>query len=145
MKVNAAMTTGVRVVGPNQTIREAAQLMSDEDIGSLPVGENDRLIGMITDRDVAVRAVAQGLGPETPIRVVMSKEVLYCFEDEELEDAAQNMGAVQVRRLPVLSRDKRLVGVLSIGDLSRQHDPRHVGNAVAQISSPGGAHSQAEH
>lgn len=145
MKVNAAMTTGVRVVGPSQTIREAAQLMSDEDIGSLPVGENDRLIGMITDRDVAVRAVAQGLGPETPIRVVMSKEVLYCFEDEELEDAAQNMGAVQVRRLPVLSRDKRLVGVLSIGDLSRQHDPHHVGNAVAQISSPGGAHSQVAH
>jgi CBS domain-containing protein len=143
MKVREAMTADVRLTAPERTIREAAELMVNHDIGALPVGENDRLVGMITDRDIAVRAVARGLGPDTKIRDVMSKEVMYCFDDEELDNAAQNMGTIKVRRLPVLNRQKRLVGVVSIGDVARDEDANEVGKAVAGISSPGGAHSQA--
>jgi CBS domain-containing protein len=143
MKVREAMTGNVRLTSPDRSIREAAQMMIDQDIGALPVGEDDRLVGMITDRDIAVRAVAQGLGPDTKIRDVMSEDVLYCFEDEDLDDAAQNMGDIKVRRLPVLNRDKRLVGIISISDLSRREDAEQIGKAIADISAPGGAHSQA--
>jgi CBS domain-containing protein len=143
MKVREAMTGNVRLTSPDRSIREAAQMMIDQDIGALPVGEDDRLVGMITDRDIAVRAVAKGLGPDTKIRDVMSEDVLYCFEDEDLDDAAQNMGDIKVRRLPVLNRDKRLVGIISISDLSRREDAEQIGKAIADISAPGGAHSQA--
>jgi CBS domain-containing protein len=100
---------------------------------------------MVTDRDIAVRAVAQGMGPNTKIRDVMSPEVLYCFDDEELDDALQNMGSLKVRRLPVLNRNKRLVGIISISDLAQREDAEHMGQAIADISVPGGAHSQAVH
>lgn len=143
MKVREAMTEDVRLSAPDQSIREAAEMMAEQDIGALPVGENDRLIGMITDRDIAVRGVARGLGPDAKIREVMSQEVMYCFDDEELNDATQNMGNIKVRRLPVLSRDKRLVGIISISDLTRREDAQQIGKAIADISSPGGAHSQA--
>jgi len=145
MKVREAMTSDVSLTSPTQSIREAARLMAEQDIGALPVGENDRLIGMVTDRDIAVRAVAKGLGPDTKIRDVMSQEVMYCFDDEDLEDAALNMGGVKVRRLPVLNRDKRLVGIIAISDLARREDARTMGQAVADISTPGGVHSQATH
>jgi CBS domain-containing protein len=145
MQVREAMTGDVCLTHPDRSIREAAEMMADQDIGVLPVEENDRLIGMITDRDIAVRAVARGLGPDTKIREVMSQEVKYCFDDQELGDAAQNMGDIKVRRLPVLSRDKRLVGIVSVGDLTRPEDREQVGKAIADISSPGGAHSQATH
>jgi CBS domain-containing protein len=145
MKVREAMTGDVRLTAPNRTIREAAEMMANQDIGALPVGENDRLVGMITDRDIAVRAVARGLGPDTKIRDVMSQEVMYCFDDEELDHAAQNMGGIKVRRLPVLNRDKRLVGIISVSDLTRRNGARQVGKAIAEISSPGGAHSQTAH
>ena len=143
MKVREAMTSDVRLTDPDRSIREAAQMMADQDIGSLPVGENDRLVGMITDRDIAVRAVAQGLGPDTKIREVMSKQVMYCFDDEDLDDAVHNMGDIKVRRLPVLNRDKRLVGIISISDLTRRESAKQIGEAIADISSPGGSHSQA--
>lgn len=145
MKVREAMTSDVSLTSPTQSIREAARLMAEQDIGALPVGENDRLIGMVTDRDIAVRAVAKGLGPDTKIRDVMSQEVMYCFDDEDLEDAALNMGGVKVRRLPVLNRDKRLVGIIAISDLARREDAKTMGQAVADISAPGGVHSQATH
>ena len=145
MKVREAMTSDVSLSSPTQSIREAARLMAEQDIGALPVGENDRLIGMITDRDIAVRAVAKGLGPDTKIREVMSHEVMYCFDDEDLEDAAHNMGDIKVRRLPVLNRDKRLVGIIAISDLAGREDAQKMGQAVAEISAPGGAHSQATH
>src|SRR5215831_1899215 len=115
MKVNAAMTPKVRMIHPDQTIGEAAKLMSEIDAGALPVAENDRLVGMITDRDIAVRAVALGKSPDTKVREVMSGEVLYCFEDEELTHVSRNMSDMMVRRLPVVNRDKRLVGVISVG------------------------------
>jgi CBS domain-containing protein len=145
MKVKQAMTSDVRVVSPDQTIREAAQLMAELDAGALPVAENDRLVGMITDRDIAVRAVAEGLPADTPISEVMSHEVLYCFEDQALDDVARNMGQVQVRRLPVVNRDKRLVGIVSFADLARTEQPTTVGRAVSDVSEPGGKHSQTAH
>src|SRR5687767_12809922 len=102
MKVSEAMTREVRLVTPDKPIREAARLMAEMDIGALPVEENDRLIGMITDRDISVRAVAQGRGPDTPVREVMSSEIKYCFEDQSIDEVTQNMGDLRVRRLPVV-------------------------------------------
>ncbi|MCW7540914.1 CBS domain-containing protein [Aquabacterium sp. A7-Y] len=145
MKVHEAMTSDVLLVSPQQPISEAARMMADRDIGALPVGENDRLVGMITDRDIAVRAVAEGFGPDTKIAEVMSREVKYCFEDDDLDDVASNMGKIQVRRLPVLSREKRLVGIVAVSDLVQGQDARGIGKAVAGISTPGGAHSQTAH
>ena len=145
MKVREAMTGNVCLADPDRSIREAAQMMADQDIGALPVGENDRLVGMVTDRDIAVRAVAQGLGPDTKIRQVMSQEVMYCFDDEDLDDVAQNMGDIKVRRMPVLNRDKRLVGIVSISDLAQCEDAKQTGQMMADISTPGGAHSQTAH
>lgn len=142
MKVREAMTTAVQLVSPDQSIRQAARLMADCDIGALPVGENDQLIGMITDRDIAVRAVADGLDPDTKISAVMSREVLYCFDDDELDDVADNMSNIRVRRLPVVNRHKRLVGIVSISDLASCEDEEKTGKTIACISMPGGAHSQ---
>jgi CBS domain-containing protein len=136
------MTRTVRVASPEQSIRDAAMLMAELDAGVLPVGENDRLVGMITDRDIAIRAVAQGRGPDVPIREVMTPEVRYCFEDEDVEDVAQNMADIQVRRLPVMDRNKRLVGIISIGDIAMTEGPEAAGDAVAGVSEPGGSHTQ---
>jgi len=136
------MTRDVRVANPGQSIRDVAKMMAEIDAGAMPVGENDRLVGMITDRDIAIRAVAQGKGPETPVRDVMSKEVKYCFEDEDLEHVAKNMGDIQVRRLPVVSRDKRLVGIVSLGDVAQNEDSETTGVATAGVSQRGGQHRQ---
>ena len=143
MKVREAMTRDVRLVRPDQPIREAAKLMGELDIGALPVEENDRLVGMITDRDIAVRAVAAGRGADTPIRDVMSGEIKYCYEDQTVDEVTQNMGELRIRRLPVLNRDKRLVGILSLGDLAIDETARdEAGEALGGISRPGGQHSQ---
>jgi CBS domain-containing protein len=136
MKVSEAMTRDVRVANPDQSIREAAQLMVDLDAGALPVGAEDRLIGMITDRDIAIRGVAKGRTPDTPVRDVMTADVKYCFEDEEIENVARNMAEIQVRRLPVVNRDKRLVGIIAIADLAANEDLEVVGAAVSGISEP---------
>ena len=142
MRVSEAMTREVRVASPGQSIREAAKMMAEADAGSMPVGEGDRLVGMITDRDIAVRAVAQGKGPDTPVREVMSAEqVKYCYEDEELDHVAKNMSQQQVRRLPVVNRDKRLVGIVSLGNIA-QTEARSASKAVKGVTKPGGAHQQ---
>lgn len=143
MKVSQCMTRDVRTISPDQPIREAARLMAEMDIGCLPVGEGDRLVGMITDRDIAVRAVSRGKGPDTAIRDAMTEDVKYCFEDEDIDHVVQNMGDIQVRRLPVLSREKRLIGIVALGDLAQSRDLRQsVGQALGSISREGGAHSQ---
>jgi len=143
MKVSDAMTRDVRIANPNETIQDAAKMMSDVDAGVLPVGENDRLVGMITDRDIALRGVAQGKGPQTLVREVMTDHVHYCFEDEDTDDVTRKMADSQVRRLPVLNRDKRLVGILSLGDLATSREGADdAGEALSEISRPGGAHSQ---
>ena len=144
MRVSEAMTREVKICTPGQPIREVAQTMAAIDAGALPVGENDRLIGMITDRDIAVRAVAQGKGPDTPARGTMSEDVEYCFDDEDLDRVAHGMAQVRVRRLPVVNREKRLVGILSLGDVARRGSQREVvAEAVAGVSTPGGPHRQA--
>ena len=144
MQVSEAMSRDVRIAAPDQTIREAAQMMAELDAGVLPIGENDRLVGMITDRDIAIRAVGAGLAPDTPIRQVMSKEVMYCMENDDIEDVAQNMSEIKVRRLPVLNQNKRLVGIISLGDIAVMSGPDPAGEAICGISEPGGAHSQSD-
>ena len=142
MRVAEVMTQDVRLIEPNQTIRDAARLMAEMDAGIMPVREGDRLVGMITDRDIAVRAVAQGRGPDTAVREVMTDEVKYCYEDDDTNDVARNMADIQVRRLPVLTREKRLVGIISLGDMALSDEAGKAGEAVAGISQPGGQHSQ---
>ena len=114
MQVSEAMTRDVKIARPDQTIQQAARLMVEIDAGLLPVSQGDELIGMITDRDIAVRAVAEGKGPQTPVREVMSEEVKYCFEDQDVAQVTRHMGDQQLRRLAVMNRDKRLVGILSL-------------------------------
>jgi CBS domain-containing protein len=120
MKVREIMTPDPELIDPNASIREAAKRMKNEDIGALPIGENDRLIGMVTDRDIAMRGVAEDRAPETTtVRDVMSEKIYYCFEDDDIEDAARCMAENQVRRLPILNRDKRLTGIVSLADLAQ--------------------------
>jgi CBS domain-containing protein len=142
MHVNEAMSTDVKIASPNQTLKEAAMIMAEIDAGILPVGDNDRLVGMITDRDIAVRGVAKGLKPDAKVREVMSKEVMYCFEDDDIDDVALNMAELKVRRLPVLNREKRLIGIVSLGDIAMTDGPDMAGEAICGISEPGGMHSQ---
>jgi CBS domain-containing protein len=142
MRVAEAMTRDVRIASPDQSISDAASLMAQCDAGAIPVGENDRLVGMITDRDIAVRAVAAGKGPSTKVREVMSEEVKYCFEDEDLQHVAKNMAEIRVRRLPVVNRDKRLVGILSLGDIALSESKKVAGEAISGVSKHGGPHSQ---
>jgi CBS domain-containing protein len=117
-------------------------MMAQIDAGILPVGENDRLVGMITDRDIAVRAVACGKGPDTPVRDVMTAEVKYCFMDDDIDDIARNMADLKIRRLPVLNAQKRIVGILSLGDIALASGADPAGHALCDISERGGAHSQ---
>jgi len=142
MRVSEAMTRDVRLAKPDDTIEEAAHIMAELDVGSLPVSDNDRLVGMITDRDIAVRAVAKGLGPDCPVGDVMTREIRYCFEDEDTDDIAHNMADQQIRRLPVVNREKRLVGILSLGDIAFTDGKDPAGEALTGISRPGGLHSQ---
>jgi CBS domain-containing protein len=145
VKIAECMTAEVETVTPDQPIREAAQFMLRADAGAMPVGEGDRLVGMVTDRDIAVRAVAAGRGPDTPVRDVMTEEVVYCFEDDEVEAVALKMSDRQVRRMPVLSRDdETLVGIVSLGDLSRSDHDEAASIALDGITDPGGEHNQSE-
>lgn len=135
MLVRDVMTIGVKMVRPDATIFQMAKLMRDEDIGAVPVVENDKLIGMVTDRDIVLRALAAY--PElknTTARGVMSTRLLYCFEDQPVEDVLDNMGDLQVRRMPVVDRDKRLVGMVSLGDLSITSAPDRTGYSLSMIS-----------
>jgi CBS domain-containing protein len=146
MKVSEAMTQDVQLANPNETLQQAAQAMAMLDAGILPVGENDRLVGMITDRDIAIKGVACGMGPEAKIRDVMTADVKYCFEDQDLAEVTKNMADIQVRRLPVLDHDKRLVGIISLGDIAVNTKGKNkadgAGQALRGISRPGGQHSQ---
>ena len=145
MKIAECMTAEVEIVGPDQPIREAAQFMLRADAGAMPVGEGDKLVGMVTDRDITVRGVAAGRGPDTPVRDVMTDEVIYCFDDEDVEEVAMKMSDRQVRRMPVLSREtENLVGIVSLGDISRSEQSEAASVALDGITDPGGEHSQSE-
>ena len=144
MKVSEIMTRDVCIARPDHTIEDVARMMLAIDAGLLPVGDEDRLVGTITDRDIAVRAVGEGRSPDTEVRDIMTKEVMYCFEDEEIDQVTHNMSDIKLRRLPVLNRRKRLVGIVSLGDIALVDGPSHVGSALCGISQPGGKHSQSE-
>ena len=135
MNVREVMTPNPRTCQPNSTIQDAALIMRDEDTGAVPVVEGGRVIGMVTDRDIVVRAVADGGEIErVTARQVMSASVLYCYESDNVAAVLRNMGENQVRRLPVVDRDKRLVGVVSLGDLSRAAHEKASGSALREIS-----------
>lgn len=123
MKVSDVMTRGVQTITAQQSIHEAAAMMARIDCGALMVNDQDRLIGMVTDRDITVRAVAEGRTADTLVSEVMTREVRYCYEDETVEDVARTMAQAQVRRLPVKSRDEQLVGVVSLGNIADSHNP----------------------
>ncbi|MCT7374980.1 CBS domain-containing protein [Chelativorans salis] len=136
MQVQEFMSTSVDIIDPNATIREAARKMRADNVGALPVGENDRLIGMVTDRDITVRAVAEERpAGNTTVREVMSDKVAYCYEDDGTERAADIMAKHQVRRLPVINRDKRLVGMVALADLARG-DVEAAEHALEDVSEP---------
>jgi CBS domain-containing protein len=141
MQVADAMSRDVKLASPDESIIDAARMMADCDCGVLPVGENDKLVGMITDRDIVVRALAEGKDGDTLIRDVMSTDVKYCFEDEDVNEIARNMGDLQIRRLPVVNRDKRLTGILSLGDIAHHTDETEsAAEALCQISEPASMH-----
>jgi CBS domain-containing protein len=142
MRVSEAMTRDVYISSPDETIQYAALAMAGIDAGVLPVADKDRLVGMITDRDIAIRGVAEGKSPNTKVRDVMTTDVKYCFDDQELEEVTLNMGDVQVRRLPVVDRRKRLVGILSLGDVAVVDGNGVAGEALSLVSRTGGEHTQ---
>jgi len=143
MKVADVMTRKVQLASPNDSLMEVAKRMTKEDVGFLPVGENDRLVGTITDRDIVARAVAQGKDGQARVRDAMTQDVKYCFEDESIEDVVQNMSDNQLRRLPVVNRDKRLVGIVSLADAAMKYDPAAAGDAMSGVVEPGGSHAPA--
>jgi len=136
MLIRDAMTKDVRMVSPEQTICDAARIMAECDLGSVPVADGDRLVGMVTDRDIAIRAVASGKSPDTQVREIMSEDVKYCFEDDDIDSVARNMADVQLRRLVVLNADKRLVGIVALADIALCEGPKPAGEAVCGISEP---------
>ena len=141
MKISECMTQDVRLVSPDDTIERAAQIMGSADTGVLPVSDGDRLVGMITDRDIAVRGVAEGCGPSARVGDIMSREVKYCYDDAEMDEVLDNMAQIQVRRMPVVDHDKRLVGIVSLSDLDHAA-PDRGGEALRGITEPSGRHNQ---
>ena len=142
MKISELMTTDVETVGPEQTAREAASFMLRADAGSIPVIDGEKVVGMITDRDIAVRGVAEGRGPDTPVSELMSDGIICAREDEDVDSVVQRMSDEQVRRLPVLDSEDRLVGIVSLGDLARESRGEAAHEALEGVSAPGGQHQQ---
>lgn len=142
MKVRDVMTRSVEVVSPDQTAEEAARFMLKAEAGSIPVCENDKLVGMITDRDIAVRGVAQGKGADCSVRDLMTDHIICASEDEDCDVVARRMADEQVRRLPVLDANKRMVGIVSLGDLARETSGEASHQALEGVSQPGGSHEQ---
>jgi len=138
MQISEVMTRGVECMRPDATLQQAAERMKSLDVGVLPVCDSDRLVGMLTDRDITVRCVAEGHDPKSDhVRDIMTPQLFYCFEDQDVAEAAQLMRDKQVRRLPVLNRNKRLVGIVTLGDLAVETPDKHlVGHAAEGISEP---------
>lgn len=137
MKVHEIMSAHARCVGPENTLVEAAGLMRELDVGSLPVCEDDRLTGIVTDRDLALRGIADGKDPNTtPVRDVMSESVVWVFADQDVEEVVRLMENRQIRRVPVLNRQKRLVGIVALGDIAISSNPAFSGMALRDVSEP---------
>jgi CBS domain-containing protein len=142
MNIRDVMTTNIETVTPDQSVREAASFMLSADTGSIPVTEGDKLIGMITDRDIAVRGVAKGHGPDTLVRELMTGDIIAARDSDNVDDVAAKMARAQVRRMPVVDSDQKLCGIVSLGDLSRQGEPSAASEALEGISQEGGPHRQ---
>jgi len=137
MQVSQILTRDVETIRPDTTVREAAQRMRSMDVGSLPVCDGRNLLGMVTDRDITIRITAEGRdAANTPVQEAMTPDVTFVFEDQDVQDAAKIMRDQQIRRLPVLSRDKQLVGILALGDIAQTGNDRLAGDALEQISEP---------
>lgn len=142
MRVSEVMTRDVQTVRPDQPVQEAASFMLSADAGSIPVTDGDRLVGMITDRDIAVRGVAKGHGPDTPVRELMSSDVICARIDEDCDEVAIKMSEAQVRRLPVIDEQDKLCGIVSLGDFAREGATDTAEQALQGVAQPGGQHQQ---
>ncbi|NUR46120.1 MAG: CBS domain-containing protein [Sphingomonas sp.] len=142
MRVSEVMTRDVQTVRPDQPVQQAASFMLSADAGSIPVTDGDRLIGMITDRDIAVRGVAKGHGPDTPVRELMTNDIICARIDEDCDEVASKMSEAQVRRLPVIDEQERLCGIVSLGDLAREGASDTAEQALEGVAQPGGQHQQ---
>jgi CBS domain-containing protein len=137
MKIREIMTRNVETVRPEHVIQEAASKMKSLDVGSLPVCDNRKLLGMITDRDITVRAVADGRNPGiTPVQDAMTPGVTYCYDDQDVSEAAKLMKEHQIRRLPIVNRQHELVGIVALGDLAVDGDRKMSGKVLEQVSEP---------
>ena len=136
------MTSAIKTVAPDATVQEAANFMLSAETGSIPVCEDDKVIGMITDRDIAVRGVAEGKGPDCSVRDLMSSDVICARDTDDVLAVAQRMSDAQVRRLPVVDADDRIIGMVSLGDLSREAQESAAATALEGVSQPGGQHQQ---
>ena len=142
MKICDVMTRNVETVSPDQTVQEAAGFMLSADTGSIPVTDGDKLVGMITDRDIAVRGIAKGYGPDTPVRDLMTGDIVAVRDTDNVSDVAAKMSEAQVRRMPVIDSDAKLCGIVSLGDLSREADGDAASEVLSGVSQKGGAHQQ---
>jgi len=131
------MSQDVKILNPETSIKDAARQMRDGDFGLMPVGENDRLIGTLSDRDIVIRAVAEGMESSTKVRDVISEDVVWAYENDSVNKASQIMSDNQIRRLPIVNADKRLVGIVALGDLAVEADIKRAGEALSDISKPG--------
>ncbi len=138
MKIREVMTRDVEAASPNDSILSVAQTMARLDVGVLPVCEGRQIQGMVTDRDITVRAVAQGISPDSPISQVMTGNLEFVMADDDLDRAADKMADHQVRRLPVVDENRQLIGIISLGDLSQEHKAKAVGQTLEDISQPSG-------
>lgn len=147
MNVKECMTSDVEIVAPHTSLVEVARKMKEGDFGAMPICDGKKLLGMITDRDIVIRAIAEGKDVNNvEVRQVMSDQILYCFEDQDVEEAAEIMSKNQIRRLPVVSRDKSLVGMIALGDIAQSSEDEAAEDALTQISKPSkGDQAQARH
>jgi CBS domain-containing protein len=134
-KISEVMTTDVKVVRPDDTVQSAARMMADLDVGAIPVCDGRRLQGMITDRDITIRAIAEGRGGDTKVRDVMTADVIWCGEEDSTQDVLDRMADAQVRRIPVIDNDRNLVGIVALGDLALE-DEQNVDETLRDISMP---------
>jgi CBS domain-containing protein len=144
MKISDVMSRDIEVASPNDSIQSVAQKMAQLDVGALPVCDGRKIQGMVTDRDIAVRGVAQGLGSESPISQIMTGNLEYVMATDDLDRAADKMSSNQIRRLPVVDENKELVGIISLGDLAKAHPEQAVGSTLEDISQPGGQGNQTQ-
>ncbi len=142
MKVHECMSRNIHLIDHACPIRTAAAIMAQSDTGIVPIHFNDQLVGVLTDRDIVVRGIAIGKGPDCPVEDLMTREVRFCYDSEDITDVARRMADIQVRRFPVVDQEKILVGIISLADIARACDHTVLGCAITGITRPGGPHSQ---